>query len=247
VINPALAAFDFPVPLGGTSNHFRTAILQGLHGWDAWNVTEDADLGMRLALAGYRVLDLPSSTFEEAPVTFRAWLKQRTRWMKGFMQVVITHSRRPLAALRALGPARFFAATTMTLGPAATSLGYPAFTALSLAVLWDGSLVRPNTLLELCRAAGGLTLFVAGLAAMMLPAVAGLRRRGWFHLLPYVPLLPLYYVLVSLAAWRAVYELMADPSGWHKTEHGLARTSRSGLLRGTEPGPGRLRPVVGSG
>jgi cellulose synthase/poly-beta-1,6-N-acetylglucosamine synthase-like glycosyltransferase len=247
VINPALAALDFPVPLGGTSNHFRASILRDVQGWDAWNVTEDADLGMRLALAGYRVRDLPSSTLEEAPVTLPAWLKQRTRWMKGFMQVVITHSRRPVVALKALGPVRFFAATTMTLGTVATALGYPVFTGLSLLGLSNGSLLKAETPVEVAQTAIGLTLFAAGLAAMTLPAVAGVRRRGWTYLLPFVVLLPFYYVLVSLAAWRALFELASDPSGWHKTDHGLARTSRAGLLRGSEAAPGRLQPAAGSG
>ena len=92
VINPGLSRLDMPVPLGGTSNHFRRNVLQRLRGWDAWNVTEDADLGIRLALAGYRIGDLPSPTLEEAPATLDAWMNQRTRWMKGFMQVCVTHS-----------------------------------------------------------------------------------------------------------------------------------------------------------
>ena len=116
IINPALAAFDLPVPLGGTSNHFRTDVLRKLHGWDAWNVTEDADLGVRLALAGWRVADLPSATLEEAPAELSAWMEQRTRWMKGYMQTCLTHGRRPLRSLRALGMARFTGAVTLTFG-----------------------------------------------------------------------------------------------------------------------------------
>lgn len=84
-MNPALAVFDLPVALGGTSNHFRIEVLRDLGGWDAWNVTEDADLGMRLAGAGYRVGDLPSVTLEEAPRKISPWLRQRTRWMKGLL------------------------------------------------------------------------------------------------------------------------------------------------------------------
>src|SRR5690606_154439 len=76
VMNPGLATFGFPVPLGGTSNHFRTAVLREVHAWDAWNVTEDADLGLRLARLGYVVEDLPSTTLEEAPAGLPAWLAQ---------------------------------------------------------------------------------------------------------------------------------------------------------------------------
>lgn len=247
VINPGLAALDLPVTLGGTSNHFRTAVLQELHGWDAWNVTEDADLGMRLALAGYCVRDLPSATLEEAPSTWASWLNQRTRWMKGFMQVVVTHSRRPLGALRALGPVRFFAAVAMTLGTVVTALGYPVFTAASLMALYEGAWLEAGPPLEAIRSAAAITLFAAGLVAMIVPAVVALGRRRWLGLLVLVPLLPLYYGLISIAAWRALLELVRDPFSWHKTEHGLARTSRSGLLTDAAAAPAPPRRAGGSG
>jgi cellulose synthase/poly-beta-1,6-N-acetylglucosamine synthase-like glycosyltransferase len=63
VINPGLIALGHPILLGGTSNHFRTQVLQVGRGWDAWNVTEDADLSIRLARAGFRIGDLPLSTW----------------------------------------------------------------------------------------------------------------------------------------------------------------------------------------
>jgi hypothetical protein len=103
VLNPGLAEIGCPIALGGTSNHFRTDVLRQVHGWDAWNVTEDADLGIRLARLGYEVKDLPSSTLEEAPGTLRLWMRQRTRWMKGFVQTATGHSRKPWTMLRQLG------------------------------------------------------------------------------------------------------------------------------------------------
>jgi glycosyltransferase XagB len=243
VINPGLALGDLPVPLGGTSNHFRRPVLESLHGWDAWNVTEDADLGIRLALAGYRVFDLPSATLEEAPGSFHAWLKQRQRWMKGFMQVVVTHSRRPLAALRALGPLRFFAAVATILATFATALGYPLFMIVSIVVFYDGSWLTASTPMEALRSAVGVTLFGAGLVAMIAPAVVAIERRRWRRLYPLVPLLPFYYALISIAAWGALAELIRDPFGWNKTEHGLARTSRSGLLVGSRAAGARRAAV----
>jgi len=242
VINPGLTRLDMPVPLGGTSNHFRRNVLQGLRGWDAWSVTEDAELGIRLAVAGYRVADLPSATLEEAPATLKAWMKQRTRWMKGFMQVCITHSRKPVRAWRNLGTARFFGAVTMTLGTAVAALGYPVFTVLSIKGLVDQSLFRAETLLEVMSAALGIILFVSGLVAIIVPALAALRRRRWWVLLPYVPLLPFYYVLISVAAWRGLWEFLLDPFHWNKTEHGLARTSRTGTIRGAAEDPGPPPP-----
>jgi hypothetical protein len=166
-------------------------------------VTEDADLGVRLALAGYRVRDLPSATLEEAPSTWKPWFGQRIRWMKGFMQVVITHSRHPLDALRALGPRRFVAAVTMTLGTVVTALGYPLFMAVTVFAICDGTWLAVTNPLEAFRSGLGLTLFAAGLVAMLAPAVVALHRRRWWRLYAYVPLLPLYYGLVSIAAWHA--------------------------------------------
>ncbi|HKH34423.1 MAG TPA: glycosyltransferase family 2 protein, partial [Beijerinckiaceae bacterium] len=173
VINPGLAAIDLPVPLGGTSNHFRTEILRQLHGWDPWNVTEDADLGIRLALAGYRVCDLPSATLEEAPSAWKPWYGQRIRWMKGFMQVVVTHSRRPIEALRALGPRRFFAAVTMTLGTIMTALGYPLFAALTLFAIYEGTWLATRTPLEAFKSGDRLDAVRGGARRH-----AGSRRRG---------------------------------------------------------------------
>ena len=91
------------MPLGGTSNHFRTEVLRDIGGWDAFNVTEDADLGVRLARRGLRAATFSSRTFEEAPLTLPAWMAQRTRWMKGWMQTFIVHNRAPRVLLRELG------------------------------------------------------------------------------------------------------------------------------------------------
>ncbi|MXQ13765.1 glycosyltransferase [Microvirga makkahensis] len=232
VLNPGLAEIGSPIPLGGTSNHFRTTVLRSLCGWDAWNVTEDADLGIRLARFGYRVADLPSSTLEEAPSTTRAWLRQRTRWMKGFLQTGISHSRNLRSGLSQFGFWRFYAGMSLTAGGVLSALVYPFCTGLFV-VLWlsDG----PRSQLEEIWYAGSLTLFLAGLASIFIPACVALHRRGLWRLLPWVALLPLYYGLVSLAAWRGLWELGIAPFRWNKTSHGLARTSRSGAFRNTKP------------
>jgi len=230
VLNPGLAAAGLPVPLGGTSTHFRTSALREAGGWDPWNVTEDADLGMRLALRGWRVMDLPSATLEEAPARLDAWMAQRSRWMKGFMQTCITHSRRPGHALRRLGPVGFTAAVTMTLGTVISALFYPLLAAVAIGSLAGGALGRIGPPVDALGWGVGLVTLAGGAAAMLLPPLEALRRRGFWTLMPAVALLPLYYVLVSLAAWRALLELARAPFRWNKTEHGLARTSRSGLL-----------------
>jgi len=230
VLNPALARLDLPIPLGGTSMHLRTRVLRALHGWDAWNVTEDADLGMRLALAGYGVGDLPSATIEEAPARLGPWLAQRTRWLKGLMQTSLAHGRHPLANAARLGGLEALCAAALVPGTVASALAYPVCLACAA---WNFLILEvpaapsfPDNL-----AAGfAITLFGVGFAAMVLPALIGCARRGWGDLAQSAPWMPLYFLLVSLAAWLALAELVHAPVRWNKTQHGLSRTSRSGRL-----------------
>lgn len=228
VFNPGLAEIGSPIPLGGTSNHFRTDALKAIHGWDAWNVTEDADLGLRLARLGYRVADLPSSTLEEAPIILKAWLHQRTRWMKGFMQTGICHYRNPLSGLTQFGFWKSYAGFALTAGAVLSALLYPICTSL-LVLTWLSGHVHTSWRAVLY--AGSLTLFWAGVASIFVPACVALHRRRLWRLFPWLLLLPFYYALVSLAAWRGLWELATAPFRWNKTSHGLARTSRSGLLQ----------------
>jgi cellulose synthase/poly-beta-1,6-N-acetylglucosamine synthase-like glycosyltransferase len=238
VVNPALAAYGLPMPLGGTSNHFRTETLRELHGWDAWNVTEDADLGLRLALAGYHVEDLASPTYEEALSRFGPWLRQRSRWMKGFLQVCLTHTRRPRDACRRLGLGRYVAALVLVGGTVITALVYPVLALGTVFLLaWHGWPEAASPW-ELPLVAFAQVLLGLGPLALIGTAFVGLARRRWWDCLPWLLDLPFYYALVRLAAWRGLWELMRAPFHWHKTEHGLARTSRSGHVRA----PGRAPP-----
>jgi cellulose synthase/poly-beta-1,6-N-acetylglucosamine synthase-like glycosyltransferase len=249
VINPALAGFGLPVPLGGTSNHFRTAVLREIGGWDAWNVTEDADLGIRLALKGYGVADLPSATREEAPLTLSAWMRQRARWMKGWMQVCVTHGRRPVATIRALGPFGFFGLLTMAYGTVVTALGYPIGIAIATGMAIELAASPAPQLVGLSALDAGLmalalVVFVGGAFSMILPALVGILRRGPRRLLLYLPLLPLYYGLVSIAAWRGLGGLVRSPFAWNKTEHGLARRRDTLTLPDSGGDRGRPRPAA---
>jgi cellulose synthase/poly-beta-1,6-N-acetylglucosamine synthase-like glycosyltransferase len=231
VFNPGLAEIGSPIPLGGTSNHFRTSVLKAIHGWDAWNVTEDADLGIRLARMGYEVGDLPSSTLEEAPGTLDVWMRQRTRWMKGFVQTATGHSRKPWSLLRQLGIWRMSGALILTWGIVLSALVYPLFTGLLLTSWLSGTIWLFTSRWEAAGYAYGLTLFFYGAAATFVPACIALHRRRLWRLLPWVPLLPFYYGLVSIAAWRGLWELATATFRWNKTSHGHARTSRSGLVQ----------------
>ena len=122
---PGLAAMRMPLPLGGSSNHFRTSVLREVGGWDAWNVTEDADLGFRLARFGYRSVTFDSTTSEEAPIRFKAWLGQRSRWMKGWMQTWGVHMREPRRLWREAGPRGFLTLNIIVGGNVLTALAYP--------------------------------------------------------------------------------------------------------------------------
>nr|WP_204262875.1 glycosyltransferase family 2 protein [Methylobacterium sp. BTF04] len=257
VLIPALATWHCPIPLGGTSTHFRTDLLRAVHGWDAWNVTEDADLGIRLARAGYRVGALQSDTLEEAPRTLWPWLRQRTRWMKGFLQTSLTHGRQPRETARRLGFFGSLCALALVPGTVASALAYPflmAWAAIDVATAVGIGARAPDGFWRNLPTGTAITVFVSGLLAMMLPAALGCVRRGWWDLLAWVPLLPLYYLLVSLGAWGGLFELMLAPNRWNKTEHGFARTSRSGVLgrrggtltsSGRDPPPPRPAGVSG--
>jgi hypothetical protein len=137
-------------------------------------------------------------------------------------------------AVRELGLAGAFALATTILGTVLSALGYPVFIGLVVLDLVDGRILAPQGPLAILLSTLSLVLFGAGLAAIVVPALAALRQRGDWSLLAYVPLLPLYYGLVSVAAWRGLAELVLDPFRWNKTEHGLAPRPP---MAGTEPGP----------
>ena len=233
IINPGLAALDAPIALGGTSNHFRAEALRRVGGWDAWNVTEDADLGLRLARFGSRVGALESDTCEEAPADFRNWFSQRRRWLKGWMQTLAVHTRSPRRLFRELGAARAFAALALMLGAALGGLLGPALAVWALWRVLAGQLLAAPTVWQGVGDGLALALLLSGLLAIIIPVALALRGRGLRRLYRTLPLLPLYYCLVSIAAWAALIDLALRPYHWSKTEHGLARTSAraSGQVR----------------
>jgi cellulose synthase/poly-beta-1,6-N-acetylglucosamine synthase-like glycosyltransferase len=218
VINPGLAALGLPLPLGGTSNHFRTDILRRVLGWDAWNVTEDADLGLRFARLGYDVGMLASTTFEDAPTEIAGWLGQRSRWMKGWMQTLAVFLRRPRKLLRKIGPVQSFAAlgamTSLIAGP----LFGPFYMVRVVRDLFCGDLLAPATSTRVAFAALNLSVGLFGLAALIAPLILGMRRRG-LKTSPLLLLAPLYLLLLSAAAWRALWEWTRRPFVWTKTTH----------------------------
>ena len=224
VMLPALAQLGLPVPLGGTSNHFRTDTLRAAGGWDAHNVTEDADLGIRLHRLGYRAATIASETEEEAPTSFSAWLPQRTRWLKGWMLTLLVHLRSPASLVRDCGAVGASVFVITIGGLIASALLEPLCLISFVVALWkDPAYLMARTAAGSILLSLFLTSLVFGHAVAAAVGVAGLWRGGQVARVTTLLLLPLYWLLISLAAWRAVYQLLFDPGRWEKTEHHLAR------------------------
>lgn len=224
VVLPALSALRLPIPLGGTSNHFRTTDLRRLGGWDPGNVTEDADLGLRLARAGRRTETIASVTWEEAPISTGAWIKQRTRWMKGYMATAVVHGRSPGDLFARLGPAGFLASQLLIGGVAVTALAYPVVVA---AILWSGlsgAMFEPATGLADALVVGfHVANLIVGFAAGLACGWLGVDRRCPKRLAFDLVSLPVYWLLVGAAAWRALRQILLDETTrWEKTAHGLS-------------------------
>jgi cellulose synthase/poly-beta-1,6-N-acetylglucosamine synthase-like glycosyltransferase len=225
VFLPKLAALGLPLPLGGSSNHFKTEILRRIGGWDAYNVTEDADLGMRLARFGYRAAVINSTTHEEAPADVRRWLGQRTRWLKGWMQTWLVHMREPCQLFRELGLRGFLTFQLIVGGNALVALFHSVF---MIVMIWK--------VIELVLQ-GYDWAIVTELAHYLLVAATGYsvtaylgwrglsyrHERNKFRTLIWTPV---HWLLLSLAAWRAAWELITKPYFWKKTEHGFDQDSR---------------------
>lgn len=226
VLNPGLLQSGLPIMLGGTSNHFRTDALRRVGGWDPWNVTEDADVGFRLVRAGGYMADLPCRTLEEAPHHLPAWLKQRRRWLKGHLQTLISHLLQPGLLLHEAGFTAALTFLALLLGTLLGTLFYPLFIVTTVVAVLDGSLFSPRNSFELLCSSLALGLAGSGICTVFLVPALGAWRRGAPDLWRWLPLLPIYHLLASLAAWLALYDYFHDRFGWHKTAHGLARSSR---------------------
>lgn len=223
---PGLSKLRLPIPLGGSSNHFRTSVLREVGAWDPYNVTEDADLGMRLARFGYRSAVVQSTTFEEAPARVGSWLKQRTRWFKGWMQTWAVHMRTPLQLWRELGTGGFLAFQLVVGGNVLAALVHTFF--LGALIYWAlyGQFLRFDAETGVVPAAFYWCAFLAGYLVSIALGFFGLARRGLTRSAWVLALVALHWVLLSLAAWRALLQLAYNPHGWEKTAHGLGRSSR---------------------
>ncbi|MBI3701719.1 MAG: glycosyltransferase [Afipia sp.] len=221
------SSFEMPLPLGGSSNHFRTSILREVGGWDPYNVTEDADLGFRLARFGYRSVMFSSTTYEEAPAQFGAWLRQRSRWMKGWMQTWSVHMRSPLQLWRDAGTRGFFTLNIIVGGNVLTALAHPVL--LGEVAIESAKAIFSSgapSFLHNHFASLHIATIAAGYLSTIVVGLIGLSRRRLLHEAWVLALTPIYWIYLSIAAWRALFQLLSDPYRWEKTEHGLARSSR---------------------
>ncbi len=219
---PGLDRLGLPIPLGGTSNHFRTDVLRELGGWDPFNVTEDADLGVRAAARGYVVGVINSTTYEEANPRVGNWIRQRSRWIKGYMQTALVHLRRPLHLLHTLGLRATLAFLLLVGGTPLTFLSAPVLWALFLYWL----LTRSHALEPYFPApvlyVSLFNLLLGNGLAIYFNMLAVFKRRK-FHLLPLTLLNPVYWFLHSIAAYKALFQLFTRPFYWEKTLHGLSK------------------------
>lgn len=216
---PGLDALRLPIPLGGTSNHFRVESLRELGGWDPFNVTEDADLGVRAAALGMKVGIIESTTWEEACSEWKAWIRQRTRWIKGYMVTTLVQLSHPVQAWRSLGWRGMVGLVGLIAGTPALFLAAPLMWAFFLYTFLGG--VVPQFRIPGWLAPITFAVLVFGNLSMILINALAVRRRGNTRLAGYALLNPAYWVLHSIASWRALWQVIVSPSHWEKTPHGI--------------------------
>ncbi len=239
---PALFALSLPIPLGGTSNHFKTSALRKIGGWDPYNVAEDTDLGIRISRQGYKIsmIDstsirispretganqpiavIESSTYEEANTSFINWMRQRVRWMKGYMQTALVNLRNPIKAAKDLSFKGFLSFFFFLIGtPIAHILNVLAWT---VTILWllDRT-IMPLGIPEFLLVGGWISFVGGNIFFILLHFIPALAARKWKVALASL-LIPLYWLMMSVATLIAFYELIARPHHWNKTKHGLSK------------------------
>jgi cellulose synthase/poly-beta-1,6-N-acetylglucosamine synthase-like glycosyltransferase len=218
---PGLASMNAPIPLGGTSNHFRRSALQAMGAWDPFNVTEDADLGIRMSREGYSIRVLESNTYEEANSDFVNWMKQRSRWLKGYLQTFAVHLRQPRELKQELGWKGLGHFVMFVGGTPILAIINPIFWLMTL--LWF--VAHPSFIQAIFPAPIyylGLVSWAFGNFLLVYVTVMSVRVAKKGELLIPALLVPLYWVMMSMAAVKAVSQLFGVKANfWEKTVHGL--------------------------
>jgi cellulose synthase/poly-beta-1,6-N-acetylglucosamine synthase-like glycosyltransferase len=214
----AISKLQLFFPLGGNSNHFKTKFLKEIGGWDAYNVTEDADLGVVIGRNGYKVAFLESITEEEAPMSFKAWIKQRTRWMKGFMMTFCTHIAEPYRLYKDLGNKNFIIFCVFVFFSFLSFLLVPFLCVLIFMLYLCGDVSWKSFMFNNWMVASSL-LTIGIYWIVIVKNKAGEIFSTSF-------LFPFYWILHSIASFLALIELIAKPFYWDKTEHGLSKFAK---------------------
>ncbi len=222
VILPGLQLIETTIPLGGTSNHFKMRALKYLDGWDPFNVTEDCDLGTRLYKLGFQTAIIDSTTLEEANSNLRSWLKQRSRWIKGYLQTYLVHMRDPVDFYKKHGIHAFIFQLVIGMRMVFILVN-PLLWVTTLSYFLLNSVVGP-TIESLYPAPifylGVISLVFGNFIYLYNYMIGCAKRRQW-NLIKYVFLMPFYWAMTSISAAIAFYQLLVKPYYWEKTQHGL--------------------------
>jgi cellulose synthase/poly-beta-1,6-N-acetylglucosamine synthase-like glycosyltransferase len=233
---PGMQQTKLPLPLGGTSNHFRTSLLRRLGAWDPFNVTEDCDLGLRLARSGMTTTVLDSTTYEEANSQLKNWTRQRSRWIKGYLQTYLVHMRQPLSYFRRGRLRQFLGLQLLIGGKTLVLFVNPVLWALLTVYI----LFRPtvaglyHTLFPTPVLYMGLVSLVFGNFLYTYSHLLGCLKRRQFGLVKWALSMPIYWLMMSRAALLALYQLMFNPHYWEKTTHGLHLRKSRCLVESTD-------------
>ena len=220
---PGLHILEAPIPLGGTSNHFNKHILENIGGWDAYNVTEDADLGIRLHAQGHRVGLIDSDTPEECPSSLRAWINQRSRWIKGHLITFFVHYRNPFNLLNTIGTRGFVVLTLFILFPLLSFLIYPFFWGIFFLDYFDvGAIKGRNIIPPEYKDLLMFGLIFPNFIYIFMGIVISFRDRKYGNII-FSFLQPIYWLLHSIAAYVAIFDTIRRPYHWNKTQHGINR------------------------
>ncbi|MBP2213117.1 cellulose synthase/poly-beta-1,6-N-acetylglucosamine synthase-like glycosyltransferase [Rhodococcus ruber] len=218
---PGLMRSNSPIPLGGTSNHIRRSVFDEIGAWDPYNVTEDADLGVRIAESGYRTAVLDSTTLEEANSDPINWIRQRSRWYKGYLQTWLVHVRRPVQLWRGIGTVGMLRFTTLLAGTPIIACLNMVFWLITISWL----LGQPFLVEEIFPwyvYFPALISLVFGNSAVLYMNLVACRETGNSALWLACLTVPLYWLMMSVAAIKGTYQLIRNPSYWEKTFHGLS-------------------------
>jgi cellulose synthase/poly-beta-1,6-N-acetylglucosamine synthase-like glycosyltransferase len=220
---PGLQLLNVPLPLGGTSNHFRTDALREVGAWDAFNVTEDCDLGVRLGHYKLKTAVLDSTTYEEANSQVKNWMRQRSRWIKGYMQTYLVHMRSPLDYLKTNSWREFLSLQLVVGGKTAILLINPLMWMLVLLYVFLHSFVVDayHTLYPMYILYMAMFCLIFGNFTYTYVHLLGCIKRQQYNLVKWTLLLPIYWLMGSIAAYIALYQLVFKPHYWEKTLHGL--------------------------